>query len=130
LQFDNSTISPHRAGLQDLSDRLIITHSAFKQVAECARRLAMHPDLAVRFRTNTGLDVLDAGELHRLFLAWAVHDNPGGLVLFGSLRQENIRSNAAVVDDARLDAAAAKAFAKLVRETYPPALGIEAPPKG
>lgn len=116
LQFDNSALCPHREHLRNREGRLVITHSAFKQASECARLFALHPDLAGQFRADTGLDVLDSGDLHRLLLAWAVHDNPGGLVLFGSTRQGNIRSNAAVVDDARLGPAATKAFGNLLHE--------------
>jgi aryl-alcohol dehydrogenase-like predicted oxidoreductase len=123
LQFENSAACPNRADLRNVGDRLVITHSAFKEASLCARLLALHRDRAEHFRRDTGFDVLDSRELHRLLLAWALHDDPDGLVLFGSKRRENVRSNAAVVDDPRLDPETARAFGALIQGLVLPIRG-------
>ena len=57
-----------------------------------------------------------------LMLAWAVHDNPRGIVLFGSRSVDHVRTNVAALDDPRVTPAALQAFEALFtpEEEAPP----------
>ena len=52
----------------------------------------------------------------RLALAWSLHENPGGIVLFGSVNPSNIQVNCAVANDASISFDQVRAFAGMVSQ--------------
>lgn len=100
LQLENNVLAPNLRHLRNTSGRRFITHSAFKNAAACRERPAGQTAAVDRYRERTGIDLAKPANLHALLLAWAVQDNPDGMVLFGSGSQRNIRANVAALSDA------------------------------
>lgn len=115
FQFENGVLRNNRKQLLNRDARTLITHSAHKDSAAAAEILKSRTDAVNRFRSDTGLDPMDASTRHALMLAWAAHENPGSLVLFGSNRQQHIRANAAALNDPRFSREATERFCVLLR---------------
>jgi aryl-alcohol dehydrogenase-like predicted oxidoreductase len=116
LQFENSVHQRNARALEHKDGRTIITHSALKHASACIAKVPQMADFAPGFCKTTGIDLRDNASIAKLLLAWALYDNPGGVVLFGSTSTTNIRSNADVLTDARLSPEAIRAFERAVDE--------------
>jgi aryl-alcohol dehydrogenase-like predicted oxidoreductase len=116
FQFENSVAKPNRARLARAERRSLITYGAMKPFSSVRERLQRRPDLITRFGQETGLDLARADDLGALLLAWAIHDNSDGAVLFNSSHAENIRANVATLEDVRFDVTATRRFGALLAE--------------
>lgn len=73
---------------------LIITHSCLgDRFRETAARLQQDEVLKARWSAALGLDASDPGVVAQAFLARAIQQNPGGIVLFSTTRADRLRRN-------------------------------------
>ena len=93
LQFENNFQLRNLRSIDARSGRTIITHSALKHSA--AFRSLAQTEVAVveELQAATGVDLRDPPTLHSFLLAWALRDNPAGVVLFGSRSKSHVRAN-------------------------------------
>jgi len=117
LQFENSIVNPNLAKLSNMVRRTFITHGAMKHFFSLRERLQFRPDLRSRFYDETGVELGRAENLAGLLLAWAIHDNPNGVVLFNSSSTKNIKNNIVTTDDNRFGAEVTSRFSQLLCET-------------
>ena len=99
LQFENGL---SRRNLRELSNKVgwtIFTHSALKHAMDIVHQTRCNPELATKLQQAGGIDLVNVADVCRLLLAWALTENRGGVVLFGSTSAKNIRCNAAVPGD-------------------------------
>ncbi|MFN7054673.1 aldo/keto reductase [Hyphomonas sp.] len=76
------------------SPALIITHSCLGEgFREMAARLQQDEVLKARWSAALGLDAGDPGVVAQAFLARAMQQNPGGIVLFSTTRDDRLRRN-------------------------------------
>jgi aryl-alcohol dehydrogenase-like predicted oxidoreductase len=93
-QFASNVWEPNACTLRDEAINLTITHSALGgRFHELMARLSVDENLRHQWSCLAGVDAGDRNALGRLFLAYAVNENPDGLVLFGSSRPEHIKAN-------------------------------------
>ena len=92
-QFENSVMAPNLERLRQRSPAFTITHRALGESLSKARSwLAGHPDWLAA-AAEAGLETAEG--LSSAMLAYALSDNPGGIVLFSSRSKDHIRANAA-----------------------------------
>ena len=93
LQFENNVLQQNIGKLPTgaSASRLVITHGA---VGHCHREissfLSAHADKAKDWSEKIGADCSQAFTISALLLNYAVEMNPGGLVLFSSMKPETI----------------------------------------
>jgi D-threo-aldose 1-dehydrogenase len=115
LQFANSGLNQNILRIPCPMQHGIITHSAlgagFKQKWE---QLKSSPTLSRKWSANLNLDCEDRSVLASLFLAYALHANPAGTVLFSSTSEQNIRANSEVVSEQCISEKQIQAFTRLL----------------
>jgi D-threo-aldose 1-dehydrogenase len=118
LQFENNVLQQNIGKLPTgaAASRLVITHGA---VGHCHREissfLSAHADKAKDWSEKIGADCSQAFTISALLLNYAVEMNPGGLVLFSSMKPETIDRNAEAVFDPKFSSAQLAVFAQLVQ---------------
>lgn len=116
VQVANSLTAPIATGVPDLVGRPLITHSALTgALDDVHRHVTRDPGRAAVWSAAVGADCSDRQVLGELLLAWAMADNPEGVVLFSSRDHRRIAANAAVGGD-RPRREEAKALARLVHQ--------------
>lgn len=115
-QFGNNAVAPTLEQLPQLGNRAVITHSAVGAALERLTGLLRDPQRRERWSHGLGVDPSRPEILGRLLLAYALHSNADGVVLFASTDAGRIRSNAALVDAPEFSAEQIGEFARLARE--------------
>jgi hypothetical protein len=111
MQFEWSVL---RAEKPVFPGSFLITHRSLSGNLIALRNwLCAHPQVALTWSKELGLDIASAPVLSRLMLVAARNANPDGLTLFSSRNPENIRANARLMLDA-CASAQGTAFALLV----------------
>jgi D-threo-aldose 1-dehydrogenase len=119
LQFENSAVKQNidRLPIGATTNRIVITHGAVGQShREVSAFLSAHRDRAKEWSETIGADCSQASTISALLLNYAVQANPGGLVLFSSMKPENVARNAKAVFDPEFSSAQIALFAQLVRQ--------------
>jgi aryl-alcohol dehydrogenase-like predicted oxidoreductase len=121
LQFENSADRRNLEALSLPPTTFTITHGAIGGgLARLRAYLEARTDVARRWSEALGLDFADStGTLGPLLLAYALHANPGGIVLFSSTRRHAIRENLRAIADQRFPSDQLDQFGTLVREAAP-----------
>lgn len=114
FQFENSVIDRRLDALRGVDAAGVITHSALRPLAVLRPLVASHADITQRWSARLGVDLTADQVLSRLLLAWAMSRNPRGVVLFGSTKESNVRSNAGALTDETLDTSLLEGFAQFV----------------
>ena len=127
LQFENNVLEANLPRLSPGIECDLVTHSVFRPARWLLENFGSAPELAHRFREETGLDMNDRRDLHRLMLAWSLQNNAAGIVLFASSSPGNIAANAALAGDQELGAEGVAAFEVLVQTLAARAGGDMAP---
>jgi D-threo-aldose 1-dehydrogenase len=118
VQFENNVLRQNTGKLPTgaAASRLVITHGA---VGHCHRVvssfLGAHVDKAREWSEKIGADCSQAYTISALLLNCAVKMNPGGLVLFSSMKPETIARNAKAVFDPKFSSTQLEVFAQLVQ---------------
>ncbi len=113
FQFENSVLGRERRRLGGVLGRALITHSALAPMPRALEHLGRSPGAVSRFNGEHGFDLRSPRDVAALMLAWAVRDNPEGVVLFGSGSPHHVRENVALLDDPRVTPAALWGFEAL-----------------
>lgn len=72
---------------------LCVTHSAIAlPLGRISQRMATDPTWTTELSEHVRTDVREPGVIPRLLLAWALHENSGGIVLLGASKAEHIRA--------------------------------------
>lgn len=118
LQFEDSATRRNLEALKAPSTSFTITHGAIGYgLAGLRTYFEAHPDVAPRWSEALGLDLTDTtGTLAPLLLAYGLHANPGGVVLFSSTRRNVIRENLRGIAEQRFPADQLDLFGTLSRE--------------
>jgi D-threo-aldose 1-dehydrogenase len=119
FQFENSVVKQNidRLPERGTTDGVVITHGAVGQsYREVSAFLGAHRDKAKAWSEKIGVDCSQAFTISGLLLNYAVQANPGGLVLFSSMKPETVARNAKAVFDPEVTEDQAKLFAQLVRQ--------------
>ncbi len=125
LQFENNVLKENAGKLpaRTPAERFVITQGA---VGDCHRVLSsfLHgqSDKAREWSEKLGADCSQAFTISGLLLNYAVAANPGGLVLFSSMKPETVAKNAKAVFAPEFSAAQVALFAELVRRDVVPIL--------
>jgi D-threo-aldose 1-dehydrogenase len=81
------------------SETCLITHGAFRKLAQLSDWLREEPDRLDRYRALVGDGVADDASLADLMLSAALAQNPHGIVLVGTRRADRIVRSAAICAD-------------------------------
>lgn len=125
LQFENNVLKENAGRLpsRTAAERLVITQGA---VGHCYRVLSSfllaRDDKAREWSEKLGADCSQAFTISGLLLNYAVVANPGGLVLFSSMKPETVAKNAKAVFAPEFSAAQVTMFAELARRDVAPVL--------
>ena len=117
LQFRSGIFEPNLLRLRPQlpPETTVFTHSSLSSgFAQLLQNLKADPALQAAWSQHLGLDCSDRRVLGKLFLQYALRDNPDGVVLVSSADEENIRANAATLA-APYSAEQLGIFAELVR---------------
>jgi len=124
LQFENNVFRQNIGKLPSgaAAARLVITHGA---VGHCHRVvssfLSAHVDKTKEWSEKIGVDCSQAFTISAFLLNYAEQVNPGGLVLFSSMKPETIAQNAKAVFEPKFSSAQLAVFSQLVeREAAAP----------
>jgi aryl-alcohol dehydrogenase-like predicted oxidoreductase len=78
----------------------IITHRAVGEVfKKVTGFLASSPETTTKWSHALGINAADPGILSALFLAYAIHQNPQGKVLFSTRSEHHLAGNAKILDE-------------------------------
>lgn len=103
LQIASSIWNMNIKRLPFRSEGLTITHSTLtSRFHELTRRLSTDDSLARQWRSALQVDPHDKAALARLLLAYALHLNSDGVVLFSSSSSINIRASMGVATESRI----------------------------
>jgi aryl-alcohol dehydrogenase-like predicted oxidoreductase len=95
-----------------------ITHSSLTaRFHALTEQLRSDAALASKWRSAVQIDPTDKVEMAKLLLAHALHENPGGVVLFFSSKRENVRAGAQVATEAKFDPAQMRALKAMVKNS-------------
>jgi D-threo-aldose 1-dehydrogenase len=125
LQFENSAVKQNIDRLPSgaTTNRIVITHGAVGQShREVSAFLIAHRDKAKEWSETIGADCSQASTISALLLNYAVQANPGGLVLFSSMKPETIARNAKAVFAPEFSPDQIALFAQLVKQELDPLL--------
>jgi D-threo-aldose 1-dehydrogenase len=123
LQFENSAVKRNMSRLSPgiAPGRLVITHGAVgPSHREVSAFIGAHREKAKDWSETIGADCSQAFSISALLLNYAVQANPGGLVLFSSMKPETVARNAKVVFDPEFSSAQIALFAQLVQQELDP----------
>jgi D-threo-aldose 1-dehydrogenase len=115
-QFANNAVAPTLEQLPPLGNTAVITHSAVGEPLERLTGLLHDPHRRERWSQALGVDPSRPELVGRLLLAYALHSNADGVVLFASTDPERIASNAALADAPEFSAEQIGEFARLAQE--------------
>jgi D-threo-aldose 1-dehydrogenase len=99
IQFEQSLLQQNLQRLHGLGNRLIITHSVFKEANPIIAASQQYPELTKKYSNIIGLDLSRKQIIIGLLLAYAVFVNPNGMVLFSSTKSEHIYSNIKMLEE-------------------------------
>ena len=128
LQFENSAVKQNvgKLAIGASTSRVVITHGAVGQShREVSAFLGAHRDKAKEWSEKIGADCSQAFTISALLLNYAVQANPGGLVLFSSMRPETVARNAKAVFDPEVTQDQIRLFAQLVQQVLNPQFQTE-----
>ena len=124
VQFENSVLRPNVASLPEPGARFVITHRALNESLDALWRFfSSDAGAARRWSQKMGVDCADRTVLGGLMLNYAVHANPGGLVLFSTRSKSRIQSNVRAVETSPFSPEQLDLFAGVLQE---PALAGDA----
>jgi D-threo-aldose 1-dehydrogenase len=108
VQFDDHAQSRNLARLANRDQRLLITHSIFKPAKLLHDAARACPELTRERSRQIGADLSHPDTIASLLLDYALHSNPGGIVLFSSTNPAHVEANVRQTrsprfDDAQLD---------------------------
>jgi D-threo-aldose 1-dehydrogenase len=116
LQLENNPLvrSLQRFDLRDVNQ--IITHRAVGEVLKrINQNLEASPETTRKWGNALGLNAADAPTMSALFLAYAIHNNPRGRVLFSTRSEYHLARNAKILQEK--EAFSAKQFTILEKLT-------------
>jgi D-threo-aldose 1-dehydrogenase len=113
VQIAGGIAAPLEATLP-INDRAVITHSMFDRLGEL-QRLLEDPVLRRTLSDGSGLDLTGGVSIASLFVQYALHANPRGIVLFSSTNPHHIEANVGTLEHTRLDADRLEAFGGIAR---------------
>ncbi len=125
VQVRNNALEPVLQQLP-LDGRATITHAAMRVLVARLMDALNDPGLRHRWSDELGLDCSSREIVGKLLMAWSLHSNDGGVVLFSSTDEGRIRSNAALVEGHDLSADRIDTFAGLAREAISTPLEAQA----
>ena len=128
LQFENSAVKQNigKLAIGASTSRVVITHGAVGQShREVSAFLGAHRDKAKEWSDKIGADCSQAFTISALLLNYAVRANPGGLVLFSSMKPETVARNAKAVFDPEVTQDQIRLFAQLVQQVLDPQFQTE-----
>jgi len=97
-QFPNSVFENVLEQLPERNARAAITHSSLgQQFKRLSAKLSADSGLRKTWSRELGFDCSDVSNLGALLLQAAMEENDGGIVLFASVNEQNIRRNAALM---------------------------------
>jgi D-threo-aldose 1-dehydrogenase len=123
LQFENSVLKENIGKLPfgTASERLLITQGVVGHASRVLSSFLLGDhDRARVWSEKLGVDFSQKFMLSGLLLNYAVAANPGGLVLFSSMKPETVAQNAKAVFAPEFSAAQVALFAELVRRDVMP----------
>jgi D-threo-aldose 1-dehydrogenase len=123
LQFENSAMNQNigRLPVGATTNRVVITHGAVGQShRELSAFLGAHPGKAKEWSDKIGADCSRAFTISALLLNYAVQANPGGLVLFSSMKPETVARNAKAVFEPEFSPDQVALFAQFVKQELDP----------
>jgi hypothetical protein len=123
LQFENSVVKQNigRLPIGAAANRVVVTHGAVGQsYREVSAFLGAHRDKAKEWSEKIGADCSQPSTSSALLLNYAVEANPGGLVLFSSMKPETVARNAKAVFEPEFFSAQIASFAQLVQQELDP----------
>ncbi len=123
LQFENSAVKQNigRLPIGAATSRAVITHGAVGQShREVSAFLGAHRDKEKEWSDKIGADCSQPFTISALLLNYAVQANPGGLVLFSSMKPETVARNAKAVFDPEFSWSQIALFAQLVQQDSAP----------
>jgi D-threo-aldose 1-dehydrogenase len=100
LQLENNplVLSLQRFDLRDINQ--IITHRAVGEVFKRTNEsLRSSPEMTRKWGDALGLNAADTPTLSALFLAYAIHNNPRGRVLFSTRSEHHLARNAKILQE-------------------------------
>lgn len=116
MQFEWSVLNREKPAYPG---SFLITHRSLSDSFASLRTwLSANSEVARKWSNELGQEIADASVLAHLMLAAACHANAKGITLFSSRKAQNIKANAALLQDRRALVAGA-AFAALIRHDAP-----------
>lgn len=112
MQFDSSVLTRNVQKLKGVNQRGVITYGAVMKAKAVAAAAKAHLTEARAYMDRLGADLTDAQVVAGFMLRDSVMTNPGGIVLFASMKPERIRANIQSITSATIDTAAAAVFAE------------------
>lgn len=98
VQAPGNVLDPIPALPADAASVLRVVHSVLAiPLGRAKRRMEGDPGWVAELSRRAGADMGAPGALPRLLLAWAVADNPRGIILLGSSSAEHLRAAAGAV---------------------------------
>jgi D-threo-aldose 1-dehydrogenase len=98
IQFEQSILQQNIQTLKNIDDKLVVTHSVFKEVNPILDAGLKYPKLTKQYSDQIGLDLFHKQEIVGLLLAYAGYVNNNGIVLFSSTKPENIYRNVEMLE--------------------------------
>jgi D-threo-aldose 1-dehydrogenase len=117
FQFDSHVLNRAAEQFSGRRNAHVITHGALLPLRYVREQLRHMNAAADGFREQTGLNVHSGDTVAAMLLSWALHQNPGGIVLFASNRREHISRNVAISADRRLSREITSRFAEFFPRT-------------
>jgi aryl-alcohol dehydrogenase-like predicted oxidoreductase len=94
VQFNHNAQTRNLPKLVNRENRPLITHTIFGPAGPLMEAMRARPREARKWAAEIGADVSDAGVVNSLLLHYSLAANPGGVVLFSSLKPAHVESNA------------------------------------
>ncbi|HEX2779236.1 MAG TPA: aldo/keto reductase, partial [Gemmatimonadaceae bacterium] len=99
VQAPGNVLEPIPALSDGAASVLRVVHSVLANpLGHANRRMAADPAWIAELSRRAGTDIAAPGALAKLLLAWAVAENPRGIVLLGSSSADHLRAAVAAVD--------------------------------
>jgi D-threo-aldose 1-dehydrogenase len=116
FQFEDNIIDRRLDQMRGVDMAGIVTHSALRPLAALQSLIVHHRVLTKRWSERLGVDLSANLVLAQLLIAWSLSRNQSGVVLFGSTKVANVKSNVGGYASTPLDTQLLAGFVKFVGE--------------
>ena len=99
IQFEQSLQKQNIQKLQNLGDKLVITHSVLKEASPIFDAAMQQIEFTKHYSNRIGLNLSSKQEIIGLLLAYASFVNPNGIVLFSSIKPEHVSKNIKIIEE-------------------------------